>query len=89
MKIYIDYKLLYYTDIVKIPHTDRIKKLNDFLDEKNDIYVWIEDNTVFLHEVVKNLEDWGSKIKNVRLGKPDYDMVIDENCMMPKMFFKE
>ena len=95
MRIYIDYKLLYYleTDIdtneeKRLPYTDRIEKLNGLLDKGNEIHIWLEGSTSFLHEVIASLESWGCRFGYVKLGKPEYDMIIDENCMDPKTFFK-
>lgn len=96
MRIYIDYKLLFYpeTDVdtgeeKRVPYVDRIEKLNGLMDNGNEIHIWLEDTTAFLHEVIISLESWGCRFMYVKLGKPEYDMIIDENCMNAKTFFKD
>lgn len=92
MKIYIDYKLLYRVEGTeggrcKIPHKDRIEKLNKLLDSGDEIHIWIEDNIAFLHEVVASLKSWGCRFMYVKLGKPEYDMIIDDKSTKAESFF--
>jgi len=61
----------------------RIIKLNFLYLHGNEIHVWIQDEEVFLHQIVKKLEIWNCKFNYVKRGKPDYDILIDDktdNC---------
>lgn len=84
MIIYISYNIL--KD--KQERAERIRKLNKYYEDGNQIHVWIEDTTLFLNTVVKELEDWGCKFSYIKLGKPVYDILIDDNSYRSDIFFK-
>jgi len=82
MIIYVDYKII---EVDK----NRIEKLNKLYEEGNEIHVWIEDTTLFLSPILEKLEKWGCKFNYVKLGKPNYDLIIDEKSEKTSRFFKE
>ena len=80
MIIYLDYKILK-------KDNERIKILNSYYDKGHEIHVWVEDTSLFLHNILKELEGWGCKFNYIKLGKPAYDILIDDNSFGSDLFF--
>lgn len=83
MIIYLSYSVL--RDEEK--REERIKRLNEYYENGSQIHVWIEDTSLFLHTVVQELDEWGCKFNYVKLGKPVYDILIDDNSYGSDLFF--
>ena len=68
-----------------IPNTDNIEKINKLYDEGNVIIYWTARGTVTKidwSDLTKNqLDEWGVKYHDVRIGKPQYDLWIDDKSM--------
>tara|TARA_R110002074_G_scaffold362238_1_gene535356 strand:- start:348 stop:656 length:309 start_codon:yes stop_codon:yes gene_type:complete len=68
-----------------IPITGNIKKANKLYDEGHTIVYWTARGTVTgidWTDVTENqLSEWGAKHHDVKLGKPYYDLFIDDKNM--------
>ena len=64
------------------PYYERIKKINNLYDEGNTIIYWTARGTKtgipWFHITKKQLDNWGVKYHELRLGKPYYDLFIDD-----------
>ncbi len=73
-----------------IPYEDRIKKINDLYD-KNTIVYWTARGTktginwfqTTYHQLIK----WGCKFHELRMGKPYYDLFIDDKNINSEDYF--
>lgn len=73
------------------PLYDRIAKVNELFDDGNTIIYWTargsssgEDHTELTHT---QLSSWGVKCHDIRLGKPSYDIWVDDKAFSDKEFF--
>ena len=66
------------------PRHSQISKINDLYENHTIIY-WTARGTVtkidWLELTKKQLDDWGCKYHDVRVGKPQYDLWIDDKSM--------
>jgi len=80
----------HYTLSVPIKH--RIDRINSLYDEGHTIIYWTARGSgsgIDWTELTnKQLNDWGCKFHEVRLGKPSYDIWIDDKAMSDVEFFK-
>lgn len=93
----IDDTICYYNNIDKskhecaIPYEDRIKKINKLYDEGNIIVYWTARGSVthknWFQTTFKQLNDWGCKFTELRMGKPAYDLFIDDKNVNSEVFF--
>ena len=84
-----------------VPMEDRIQKVNRLYDEGNYIILWTargmsRNNGIAskayeqFFELTKNqLEKWGVKHHELRLGKPHYDIWIDDKAIFADEWFKK
>lgn len=76
-----------------VPHTDRIEYFNDLYDKGHTInyYTARGSSTGNYHakyELTKNqLDKWGVKYSSVKVGKPHYDVWIDDKAHNVDEFF--
>jgi hypothetical protein len=73
------------------PFKIRIALLNRLYDEGHEIHYWTargsasgKDWTALTHQ---QLSDWGCKYTTLRLGKPSYDVWIDDKAFNADEFF--
>jgi len=75
-----------------IPHTDRIEKINKLYDEGNMIVYWTARGTVtqrFCFETTYDqLKKWGCRFHELKMGKPAYDLFIDDKNINSERYFK-
>ena len=75
-----------------IPYKKRIEKINKLFDEGNDIHYWTARGTVtginWKEVTQKQLEKWGCKYNSLKLGKPNYDLFIDDKNINSEIFFQ-
>jgi len=75
------------------PISENIEKINQLYDEGNTIVYWTARGSrtkIDWHELTtKQLEEWGAKHHNLIIGKPHYDLYIDDKSINSKVFFKE
>jgi len=82
-----------------VPYKNRIEKINKLYDEGHIIIYWTARGMSEYCEVVekayrgffdftkKQLDSWGAKYHEVKLGKPCYDHWIDDKAMNDKEYF--
>ena len=74
------------------PIQDRINKMNWLYDEGHEVHYWTARGTTsgknWLELTTKQLNDWGVKYHSVNVGKPDYDMWIDDKARDAEVFFR-
>jgi phosphatidate phosphatase PAH1 len=65
-----------------VPRYNQIEKINKLYDEGNTIIYWTSRGTATLInwlDLTKNqLDEWGCKYHDVRCGKPQYHLWIDD-----------
>lgn len=102
MKIYIDIDdtICYYDgdDKKKLdynkakPYTDRIEKINRLYQEGNEIVYWTARGTVtgikWFHKTLEQLNKWGAKFHELKMGKPSYDLFIDDKNINSEKYFE-
>jgi hypothetical protein len=74
-----------------IPRKDRIDIINKLYDDGNIITYWTGRGTVSGFDwtiLTKNqLNNWGAKYHNLLLGKPAYDIFIDDKSFNSENYF--
>lgn len=74
-----------------IPINHRIARINNLYDAGHTVIYWTARgaSTGFDWSELtdKQLKDWGCKFHEVRLGKPSYDVWIDDKAFNDKEFF--
>ena len=80
------------TDYINsIPRKNRIDIINKLYDDGNIITYWTGRGTVSgidWFELTRNqLNNWGAKYHNLLLGKPAYDIFIDDKSFNSDYFF--
>ena len=67
------------------PIYENIKKANKLYDQGNTIVYWTARGTVtgidWTETTVKQFEKWGVKYHDLKFGKPNYDLFIDDKNM--------
>ena len=75
-----------------VPMANRINKVNQLYDEGNTIVYWTARGSgsgIDWSEVTTNqLEQWGAKHHELKLGKPVYDLFICDKAVESKIFFE-
>jgi hypothetical protein len=73
------------------PYMDRIHTLNQLYDRGHEIHYWTargsasgKDWTELTHN---QLTDWGCRYSTLKLGKPSYDVWIDDKALSADEFF--
>ncbi len=73
------------------PNIDRINKINDLFKEGNIIVYWTARGTktgINWYNLTKNqLDSWGCKYTELRMGKPNYDLFIDDKNINSESYF--
>ena len=76
-----------------VPIMDRISIINELYDKGNSIVYWTARGTgsgIDWREVTENqFKTWGVKYHELKLGKPEYDMFIDDKNINSDVFFLE
>lgn len=75
------------------PMFDRIKKINELYDEGNTIIYWTarggNSGIDWTDKTHSQLAAWGCKYDDIRLGKPVYDIWVDDKAFNSEDFFNE
>lgn len=70
-----------------LPWQERIAQINKLYDEGHEIHYWTSRGSRtgrdWSHFTVEQLTEWGCKFNSVRVGKPHYDVWIDDKSMWP------
>ena len=74
-----------------IPYENRIQKINDLYDKGNQIVYWTARGTVtqklWFDITYQQLKEWGCKFHELRMGKPAYDLFIDDKNINSERYF--
>ena len=74
------------------PYVERINKVNSLYDDGHTIVYWTARGTVtgldWTDLTSSQLEQWGAKHHDLKLGKPYYDLFIDDKNINSEEFFK-
>lgn len=84
-----------------VPDMKRIEKINRLYDRGNTIIYWTARGMnrfngdvrrvyeTFYELTKEQLNSWGVKYTDFKLGKPSYDYIIDDKAINDKEFFKD
>ena len=79
----------YYPDAK--PLYDRINVINDLYEAGHTIVYWTARGAItgkdWFDLTVSQLNEWGAKFHSVELGKPHYDLYIDDKSISSETFF--
>jgi hypothetical protein len=74
-----------------IPIRENIKKINNLYDEGHTIVYWTARGSVTKIDwrdlTKRQLDNWGAKHTELRLGKPHYDLFICDKAINTEDFF--
>ena len=74
-----------------IPIVSRIKKLNELYEEGHEIHYWTARGSSsgkdWTELTQRQLSQWMCKYTSFRVGKPDYDVWIDDKAINDMDFF--
>ena len=74
-----------------IPYLDRIDKINKLYDNGDIIVYWTARGTLtqinWFEITLKQLKNWNCKFHELRMGKPAYDLFIDDKNINSNNFF--
>jgi CMP-N,N'-diacetyllegionaminic acid synthase len=74
------------------PIKDAIKKANNLFDDGHMIIYWTARGTVsgidWRDITIKQFKDWGVKYHELKFGKPNYDLFIDDKVINSNTYFK-
>jgi hypothetical protein len=93
----IDETICTYDDERKYPDAKpihkNIEKINALYDKGNTIVYWTARGSVtgidWTELTHKQLNDWGAKYTDIKLGKPHYDLFICDKAINTERFFNE
>jgi len=75
-----------------MPYKERIQKINNLYDNGNTIVYWTARGSVtgldWTDLTAAQLKKWGAKHHDLKLGKPYYDLFIDDKNINSEEFFK-
>ena len=73
------------------PHHYRIKQFNELYDHGNEVHYWTArggNSGIDWSELTeRQLKEWGVKYTSLKLGKPVYDLWIDDKAMNVDSYF--
>jgi len=74
-----------------IPYYDRIEKINALYDKGNTVVYWTSRGSRsglnWFQLTLEQLQQWGVKFTELRLGKPHYDIFIDDKNINSEDYF--
>tara|TARA_Y100000814_G_C12154357_1_gene342062 strand:- start:19 stop:324 length:306 start_codon:yes stop_codon:yes gene_type:complete len=74
-----------------LPYKDRIEKINRLYDNGDIIVYWTARGTLtqkmWFDTTYKQLTQWGCKFHELRMGKPVYDLFIDDKNISSDNYF--
>jgi len=73
------------------PYNDRINKINSLYQEGHQIVYWTARGTktgqLWFQTTLEQLKSWGCQFHELRMGKPNYDLFIDDKNINSENFF--
>ena len=102
MKVYVDIDdtICYYKEkttgkkdySLAQPYLERIKKINKLYDGGHKIIYWTARGSVtqklWFSVTLNQLQKWGCKFHELKMGKPAYDLFIDDKNINSERYFK-
>jgi len=74
-----------------VPNKQRISKINDLYNNGNEIHYWTARGSSsgkdWYDLTVRQLNEWGCLYTTVSVGKPSYDVWIDDKALNADLFF--
>lgn len=68
-----------------VPKKDRIAMINKLADKGHTIIYWTARGTLsgqnWYNLTKTQLDDWGAKHTELKIGKPAFDILIDDKCI--------
>jgi hypothetical protein len=75
------------------PYKDRINKINKLYNKGNEIIYWTARGSVtqkiWFNITYQQLKDWGCLFHELRMGKPAYDLFIDDKNINSDTYFND
>lgn len=75
-----------------LPYKNRIAKINKLYDEGHKIIYWTARGSVtqklWFNITYEQLKKWGAKFHELKMGKPAYDLFIDDKNINSEIYFK-
>ena len=72
------------------PNAKNIKKANQYYENGHTVVYWTARGSgtgIDWYDITKNqLDSWGVKYHDLKLGKPVYDLFIDDKAMNPAVW---
>ena len=76
-----------------IPYYKRIEKINKLYEQENTIVYWTArgslSNVNYYNLTISQLNNWGCKFHELRMGKPVYDIFIDDKNINSETYFNK
>ena len=76
-----------------LPIEKNIEKINDLYDSGNTVVYWTARGTTtgldWRDVTEKQFSEWGVKYHELKFGKPNYDLFIDDKNIGSERFFSE
>lgn len=74
-----------------VPMMDRIEKINNLFDQGHEVHYWTarggRTGKDWSELTKQQLSDWGCKYTSLKMGKPSYDVWIDDLATNARDFF--
>jgi hypothetical protein len=74
-----------------VPMRDRIEKINRLFEEGHEVHYWTarggRTGKDWSELTKQQLDEWGCKYTSLKMGKPSYDVWIDDLATNAKDFF--
>lgn len=74
-----------------IPYKERIQKINKLFDDGHEIIYWTARGSVtqmlWFNTTYSQLKEWGCKFHELKMGKPFYDLFIDDKNINSETYF--
>jgi hypothetical protein len=74
-----------------VPMMDRIEKINSLFDQGHEVHYWTarggRTGKDWSDLTKQQLADWGCKYTSLKMGKPSYDVWIDDLATNARDFF--
>lgn len=75
------------------PYKDRIEHFNKLFDQGHEIHYWTargqQSNIDYTELTKQQLKEWGVKYTSLNLGKPHYDLWIDDKGRNANTYFEQ
>jgi hypothetical protein len=75
------------------PNKERITKINNLFEQGHTIIYWTARGTLtninHFSLTYEQLNNWGCKFSELRMGKPAYDLFIDDKNINSEDYFKK